>query len=111
MDPRRSPQWILQCLSLVSAGGSCLITMTEHERGAAGLPILSAAVNVVASVFFISMLGLTGAAIATTIALIVWNVAMAFFISRHLRLLPGVLGMFGSTLRRSLGSRLEPARP
>jgi Na+-driven multidrug efflux pump len=52
------------------------------------------------------MLGLTGAAIATTIALIVWNVAMAFFISRHLRLLPGVLGMFGSTLRRSLGSRL-----
>jgi O-antigen/teichoic acid export membrane protein len=83
-----------------------VMTMTEHERGAAGLLILSAAVNVVASIVFISMLGLTGAAIATTIALIVWNVAMAFFISRHLRLLPGVLGMFGSTLRRSLGSRL-----
>jgi O-antigen/teichoic acid export membrane protein len=83
-----------------------VLTMTEHERGAAALLILSAAVNVVASIVFISMLGLTGAAIATTIALIVWNVAMAFFISRHLRLLPGVLGMFGSTLRRSLGSRL-----
>jgi len=96
----------LQCSSLVSAGGSCLITMTEHERGAAALLILSAAVNVVASVFFISMLGLTGAAIATTIVLIVWKVATAFFIARHLRLLPGVLGMFGSTLRRSLGSRL-----
>jgi len=80
--------------------------MTEHERGAAALLILSAAVNVVASIVFISMLGLTGAAIVTTIALIVWNVAMAFFISRHLRLLPGVLGMFGSTLRRSLGPRL-----
>jgi O-antigen/teichoic acid export membrane protein len=83
-----------------------VLTMTEHERGAAALLILSAAVNVVASIVFISMLGLTGAAIATTIALIVWNVAMAFFISRHLRLLPGVLGMFGSTLRRSLGWRL-----
>ncbi len=83
-----------------------VLTMTEHERGAAALLILSAAVNVVASIVFISMLGLTGAAIATTIALIVWNVAMAFFISRHLRLLPGVLGMFGSTLRRSLGPRL-----
>ena len=76
----------LQCSSLVSAGGSCLITMTEHERGAAGLPILSAALNVVASVFIISMLGLTGAAIATAIVLTVWKVATAFFIARHLRL-------------------------
>ena len=47
------------------------------------LLILSAAVNVIAGVVFISMLGLTDAAIATTIALIVRNVAMAFFISRH----------------------------
>ena len=83
-----------------------VMTMTAHERGAAALLILSAAVNVVASIVFISMLGLTGAAIATTIVLIVWKVATAFFIARHLRLLPGVLGMFGSTLRRSLGSRL-----
>jgi O-antigen/teichoic acid export membrane protein len=83
-----------------------VMTMTEHERGAAGPLILSAAVNVVASVLFISMLGLTGAAIATTIVLIVWNVATVFFICRHLRLLPGIVGMFGSTLRRSLDSRL-----
>jgi O-antigen/teichoic acid export membrane protein len=80
-----------------------VLTMTEHERGAAALLILSAAGNVVASIVFISMLGLIGAAIATAIALIVWNVAMASFISRHLRLLPGVHGMLGSTLRRSLG--------
>jgi O-antigen/teichoic acid export membrane protein len=83
-----------------------VMTMTEHERGAATLLILSAAVNVVVSIFLISILGLTGAAIATTIALIVWNFAMALFISRHLRLLPGVLGMLGSRLRRSLGPRL-----
>jgi O-antigen/teichoic acid export membrane protein len=92
---------------IVASYGSQLsvMTMTEHERGAAAPLILSAAVNVVASIFFISILGLTGAAIATTIALIVWNVAMAFFISRHLRLLPGILGMLGSKLRRSLGPR------
>lgn len=83
-----------------------VMTMTEHERGAAALLILSAAVNVVASIVFIRILGLTGAAIATTIALVVWNVAMAFFIYRHLRLLPGVLGMLGSARRRSLGLRL-----
>ena len=94
---------------IVASYGSQLsvMTMTGHERGAAALLILSAAVNVVASIVFITMLGLTGAAIATTIALIVWNVAMAFFISRHLRLVPGILGMLGSTLRRSLGPRLQ----
>jgi len=94
---------------IAASYGSLLsvMTMTEHERGAAALLILSATINVVASVVLISMLGLTGAAIATTIALIVWNVAMAFFISRNLRLVPGVLGMFGSTRRRHSGRRLN----
>jgi O-antigen/teichoic acid export membrane protein len=82
-----------------------VMTMTEHERGAAALLMLSAFVNVVASIVFISMLGLIGAAIATTIALIVWNLAMAVFIRRHLRLPPGVLGILGSALMRSLGLR------
>jgi len=85
-----------------------VMTMTEHERGAAVLLLLSAAINVVASVVFISMLGLAGAAIATAIALIVWNLAMALFISRYLRLMPGVLGLFGSKRERHSG--LRPTR-
>lgn len=72
-----------------------VMTMTEHERGAAALLILSAIVSIIAGVIFIAFLGLAGAAIATTIALIIWNVAMAQFISRHLQLMPGVLGMIG----------------
>jgi O-antigen/teichoic acid export membrane protein len=91
---------------IVAAHGSQLLvmTMTKHERGAAVLLILSAAVNVLASVAFICLFGLTGAAIATSVALIVWNMAMAFFISRYLRLLPGVLGMFVSSRRRQVMS-------
>jgi capsular polysaccharide biosynthesis protein len=62
----------------------------------------------------ILILGLTaGAALGVGIWLasrLAPNAAMAFFISRHLRLLPGVLGMFGSTLRRYLGPRLEGLR-
>jgi O-antigen/teichoic acid export membrane protein len=81
-----------------------VMTMTEHERGAAALLVLSALVNVVAIVF-INMFSLNGAAIATTIALIGWNMAMASFIRRHLRLQPGILGMFGPTLMRSLRLR------
>jgi O-antigen/teichoic acid export membrane protein len=94
---------------IVASYGSQLsvMTMTEHERGAAALLILSTVINVVACVVFISMLGLIGAAVATTIALIAWNVAMAIFISRHLQLLPGVLGMFGSKRRRYSDPRLN----
>jgi O-antigen/teichoic acid export membrane protein len=83
-----------------SCGSQLLVmTMTEHERSAATLSILSALVNLVAGATFIKMFGLAGAAVATTLALIIWNVAMALFISRHLRLAPGVLGMFSSNRR------------
>jgi O-antigen/teichoic acid export membrane protein len=89
---------LLAAQVIVASYGSQLpvMTMTKHERGAAALLILSTLVNVVAGFIFIRFLGLTGAAIATTIALIVWNVAMALFISRHLRLVTGVFGMIGS---------------
>jgi len=42
---------------------------------------------------FINLSGLTGAAIAATATLIVWNIAMAIFISRQLQLRPGILGL------------------
>jgi O-antigen/teichoic acid export membrane protein len=82
-----------------------VMTMTEHERGAAVLLILGAVVNIAAGVVFIAILGLTGAAVATTIALIIWNVTMARFISRHLQLVPGILGLFGSKHVRHSGPR------
>lgn len=71
-----------------------LMTMTGHERSAAVLLIGSATANILISAALISLLGLTGAAIATTTILIVWNAAMALFVWRRLRLLPGVLGIF-----------------
>jgi O-antigen/teichoic acid export membrane protein len=81
-----------------------VMTMTEHERGAAALLILSAMVNIAAGVVFIAILGLSGAAVATTIALVIWNVTMARFISRHLQLVPGILGLFGPKHARHSGT-------
>jgi len=83
---------------VAAAFGSLLLimTMTEHEWSAAALLILSAVFNILASVAFIYWLGLTGAAIASSAALIIWHIAMAFFVFRYLRFLPGVLGAFVS---------------
>ncbi|MGB3487211.1 MAG: oligosaccharide flippase family protein [Xanthobacteraceae bacterium] len=81
---------------VAAAFGSLLLimTMTEHEWSAAALLIFSAVVNILASVSFIYWFGLTGAAIGSSSALIIWHIAMAFFIFRYLRFLPGVLGIF-----------------
>jgi O-antigen/teichoic acid export membrane protein len=92
---------------VAAAFGSPLLimTMTEHERGAAVLLILSAAVNILVSVAFIFWLGLTGAAIASSAALMIWQMAMAIFISRNLRLLPGILAIFLPNRRDSAKAR------
>jgi O-antigen/teichoic acid export membrane protein len=70
------------------------MTMTGHERAAAVLLLLSTAANAAAGYLLISVMGLSGAAIATTAAFVVWNALMALFIGRSLRLVPGVLAIF-----------------
>lgn len=76
-----------------------ILTMTGCERGAAILLILSALFNIIVSTVLVSLIGLAGAAIATMITLIVWNIAMAVFIWHHLGLLPGPAFMLQSLLR------------
>jgi len=70
-----------------------IIAMTGNERGAAIILVLSAAVSAVMSVILVNLIGLMGAAIATTASLVFWNIAMALFIWRRLQLRPGVFGM------------------
>jgi O-antigen/teichoic acid export membrane protein len=82
-----------------------IMTMTGCERGAAVLLIVSALVNILLSAILVSLLGLTGAAISTTLTFVVWNVAMAAFIWHHLRLLPGPVFMLQSMLK---GETMSP---
>jgi O-antigen/teichoic acid export membrane protein len=83
-----------------------VMTMTEHERSAAALLVSSATINIAVGFVLVATVGLTGAAIATTIALVVWNLAMARFISRRLGLTPGVVGIFRGR-RRQAGAILR----
>jgi O-antigen/teichoic acid export membrane protein len=94
---------------IAAAAGSQLhiMTMTGHERGAAVLLLSSTIGNAVASAALVRTLGLTGAAIATTATLILWNVAMGLFIRKHLRLLPGLLAMVPAGRR---GKERSPTR-
>jgi O-antigen/teichoic acid export membrane protein len=79
-----------------AAGGSQLsvLAMTGNEADAARILVLSALTNAVLCTALVSLLGLIGAAIATALAIVVWNVLMALGIRRKLRLWPGVVGLF-----------------
>jgi O-antigen/teichoic acid export membrane protein len=95
--------------TLAAGAGSQLyvMTMTGHERNAAGLLVMSAIANAIASAVFIRFFGLTGAAVATSLSLVIWNVAMAYFLWRRLQLLPGVFAL----LRWSPAKKSAPSSP
>jgi O-antigen/teichoic acid export membrane protein len=77
---------------IVASTGSqmFLMTMTGDERRAAFLLVFSCAANALFSVILIPWFGLVGAAVGSTLALVLWNAAMALFIWWRLGLLPGV---------------------
>jgi O-antigen/teichoic acid export membrane protein len=90
---------ILLVGQVIAAGAGSLrplMLMTGHERAAALLLALCAATGGLLGAVLIGPLGLAGAAVATALTLIFWNLAMGLFVWRHLRLLPGVSALFHS---------------
>lgn len=70
------PLLILATGHLVSAAfGVCglLLNMTDHERDVSHAVVAAAVLNVLANVLLIPEFGMIGAAIATTLSLVTWN--------------------------------------
>ncbi|CCV06981.1 Exopolysaccharide biosynthesis protein (modular protein) [Mesorhizobium metallidurans STM 2683] len=68
-----------------------LLTMTGNEWAAAVAMIVGAAAGLIGCAVGIELYGPMGAAIGLALALAVWNVAMAIFISKRLKIMPGLL--------------------
>ncbi|UCI05474.1 lipopolysaccharide biosynthesis protein [Mesorhizobium sp. B1-1-8] len=68
-----------------------LLTMTKHEWAAATAMVGAAVTAVVACSAGIALDGATGAAAGFTLALVVWNLAMATYIRKRLNILPGLV--------------------
>ncbi|RIA55380.1 lipopolysaccharide biosynthesis protein [Dichotomicrobium thermohalophilum] len=85
---------LLGQLLAASAGSQLLLmAMTGNETGAARMLVISAIFHGLLCAGLVIPLGLTGAAIATAAALVVWNALMAVDIWRKLQILPGALGL------------------
>ncbi|TIU28378.1 MAG: hypothetical protein E5W34_02375 [Mesorhizobium sp.] len=81
--------------------------MTKNEWAAATTMVGGSVTAVVACAAGIAMDGATGAAVGFTLALVVWNLAMATNIRKRLNILPGLvfaaLALRSGQLRARLG--------
>jgi O-antigen/teichoic acid export membrane protein len=68
-----------------------LLTMTKNEWAAARTMVGGSVAAVIACAAGIRMDGATGAAVGFTLALVVWNLAMATNIRKRLNILPGLV--------------------
>lgn len=80
-----------------------LLTMTGNEWAAATTMIAGAAANIIGCAVGVGLYGLVGAAMGVTLALVIWNVGMAVYISRRLKILPGLV--FALRLLKGNGGR------
>jgi len=69
-----------------------LLMMTGHERQAAVSAAIAACINIIANALLIPAYGMEGAAIATVISMIMWNILMGYYVFNCLKIIPSALG-------------------
>jgi O-antigen/teichoic acid export membrane protein len=79
-----------------------LLTMTGNEWAAASAMIAGAVFNIIACALGVAVYGPIGAAVGVALALSIWSVAMAVFIGKRLKILPGLVFVLLS-IRPSVG--------
>ncbi len=80
----------------IAGSGGFLMPMTGHQNQHALQVAVAALVNVVLNAILVPLFGINGAAIATAISMIVWNVIMLSYVWRHLNINPTVFSRLQS---------------
>ncbi|MBF0445137.1 MAG: flippase [Magnetococcales bacterium] len=77
-----------------------LLTMSGHEKIALKTMLITATLNVILNFIFIPLYGTTGAAIATTITLIFWNIILYFEVKNRIGILSTAFSFLKSEATR-----------
>lgn len=75
-----------QLVNAIAGPVGFVMTMTGHHQQAAWIIGISAASNILLNIILIPLYGIAGAAIATAITMIAWNIAMLIYVRFQLRL-------------------------
>lgn len=83
-----------QIFNVVFGSVGVFLTMTGHERDTLSGQLFAAAINVSLCFALVPAMGATGAATATSIGLVTWNVILAYRFFKRLGFFPGIVGFF-----------------
>lgn len=81
-----------QIVNACAGSVTLLLTTTGHEGDALKGIALGAIVNVIGNAVMIPLYGINGAAVATGLSTVVWNVALGILVYRRLGINPTMFG-------------------
>ncbi|MEO4045285.1 flippase [Hoeflea sp. CAU 1731] len=91
-----------QLMNTLAGSVSMFLNMTGHEKDALKGATVSAMLNVILNALLIPYFGMVGAAIATAISLMIWNILLGILVFKRLRL---VAGPFGARIKATSESK------
>ena len=77
-----------QIINVFVGSVAFLLTMTNHQNIAAKVMGISAFMNIILNLMLVPIYGIMGAAIATAITMIFWNITMLVLVQKHLNINP-----------------------
>lgn len=80
-----------QVVNAIAGSVGLLLQMTGHVGDTAKGTAFSAVVNVVLNILLVPLWGVNGAAAATAIGLVLWNLLLCYFVVRRLKIMPSAL--------------------
>jgi O-antigen/teichoic acid export membrane protein len=93
-ESARLPLLILILSHVINAGAGSvgyLLNMTGHHMVSARVYGITALINIGTNVIGIYLFGITGAAVATVLSMLIWNYWLHVLVSRRLDLSPSIL--------------------
>ena len=81
-----------QLVNALAGSVGLLLIMTGYERRAAIGIGIGAISNIILNAVFVPLLGMEGAAIASAVSMILWNIVLAIEVNKHIGIHPTALG-------------------
>jgi O-antigen/teichoic acid export membrane protein len=85
---------IAQLFNVAVGPVGILLNMTKHERYTIIGLVASLVINIILNLVFVPIWGANGAAFASAVSLVTWNVLLAFWVYQHLKVYPSIFGIF-----------------
>ena len=89
-------------LDAVCGSVGCLMVMTGHQNQSVVVFGFTAAINLILNAVLIPLFGSLGAAIATTVSLVTWNIALSILVIKYIGVSPSIFYNLFSKFRSPL---------